>query len=88
MIRRRPGLNEGKAAPQRGVCGAQSDGGLVLLLLLKTSKSVQARRTAAQCLLALMQHLSPAERLIVKSAYPLPHDVTRPKPLRRQLAEC
>ena len=70
-----------------GVCRAQTDGGLVLSLLLKTSKSLAARRAAAQCLLALMQHLSPAERLIIKSAYPLPLNVARPKALRPQLAE-
>lgn len=60
---------------------------MVLSMMLKTSKSALARRAAAQCLLRLAAHLTPAERQVIRSAYPLPHDVARPKAVKRRLLD-
>lgn len=60
---------------------------MVLSMMLKTSKSALARRAAAQCLLKLVHHLTPTERQVVKSTYPLPHDIARPKAVKRRLID-
>ena len=65
---------------------AQTDSGLVLTVLLKTSRRPLARQTAAQCLLRLVQHLAPEERFI-SHAHALPLNVARPKPVRPQLVD-
>ncbi|CAL8471438.1 g10980 [Coccomyxa elongata] len=54
----------------KAICQVQ--GGLVIAMMLKTSKSAEGRAAAADCLIKLLPQLTPLERQIVWSAYPKP----------------
>lgn len=48
----------------------QAQGGLVVAMMLKTSRGAAARGAAAGCLMKLLPQLTPLERQILWSIYP------------------
>ncbi|BDA46822.1 hypothetical protein COCOBI_09-2750 [Coccomyxa sp. Obi] len=52
----------------KAIC--QVKGGLVIAMMLKTSRSAEGRAAAADCLIKLLPQLTPLERQIVWSSYP------------------
>ncbi|EIE19772.1 hypothetical protein COCSUDRAFT_48860 [Coccomyxa subellipsoidea C-169] len=63
-------LAELAASPDACKAICQAQGGLVVAMLLKTSRSAAARAAAAGCLMKLLPQLSALERQILWSIYP------------------
>ena len=57
-------------SPQWGLMCVQAQGGLVVAMMLKTSRGGAVRAAAAGCLMKLLPQLTPLERQILWSIYP------------------